>query len=392
MTEVISMKNDDIKVRICLRRDTEEVMSAWEISNFIANFNSYYYRIELLDSINNAITNGIDPSNIFILDESFKLNKSYDKLSHLDIEKDLKYLYYIGKPISLFPNNNIKSIYLLFKYFRLINELLFDARVKRLKKDYLSYLFEESRNNALGDTMQKLFNSVTSSINRNDNSSKQRLVRLNNSFTKEWELYERDMISKNQIIEILADDHTKNIPNDYDEILNRHFESFFRYLIRVPRPVICVYYEEDNAIEVLSREHINVNERNNSFLDVQEISHKSPLKALIDGGLGLYSTLNDEKRKKELHELEKRKLVLEVENLEKDSQIKNMDLMMKELQIRQLMNQIHNQRVDSMKSIDNPYVRRKMIETYDKVQVNSRNLLSVNSIDVDYSESELPEE
>lgn len=388
----ISTYEEDKKVRVCLRRNTDEVMSAWEISNFIANFNSYYYRIELLNSIDKAMRDGVEPSNIFILDESFKLNRSYNKLSHLDLEHDLEHLYYIGKPVSLFPNERIRSLYLIFKYFRLVNEILFDARVTRLKSDYIGYLFTEASRSNFIDSLKKLFNSAESLIDSKDNSSRQRLIRLNDSFISEWRLYERDMVSTNEIINILSEDYTKDIPNEYIDTVNRHFESFFKYLIKIPRPVICVYNEQDNTVEVLSRAHINISERNNSFLDVQEISHNSPLKTLIDGGLGLYSTLNDEKRKNELHKLEKRKLELEVDNLEKDSQIKNMELIMKELQIRQLMNQIHSERVESMKTIDNPYVRKRMIETYGKVQINSRKLLSINSIDVDYSESELPKE
>ncbi|MFW3441990.1 hypothetical protein ACN9J6_10705, partial [Aliarcobacter butzleri] len=116
-------KRIDKKIEFTLKQEVEKKLSPWELSSFINNFNTYYYKNELLNTIAIALNNGISAENIIIFDESFKLNRIYNKFVNISLkDKNIKYLYTLGKPVSLFPNENIFIINLIFKYFRNINE------------------------------------------------------------------------------------------------------------------------------------------------------------------------------------------------------------------------------------------------------------------------------
>ncbi len=376
-------KND--KVRLCLRRTTDEVMSSWEISNFLSNFSSYYYRIELLDSIRMALEYGINPRNIIIFDESFKLNRKYTKLNQIKLIDDLNYLYYIGKPISLFPNDNIKYVYLLFKYFRLLNEFFYQIRVRRLPSNTLSDYYELFNTQGIKTSFEELFGIASNIVSKSKKKHREKLNRIQADCYNELNNYMGDSIRIKSVFEQLGDGTSiAEISSDYDDILTEYFDRFFDSLIRIPRPVVCVFIEDEEVIEILSRAHINVNERNSSFLDVEEISHNSPLKALIQGGASIYSTIKDEQRKNEIHELEKRKMELEIANLETEAEILALEKVNKQLEIRYKFIEMNRLREDSIKNIDNSYVRSKMLEAYSKVQDNNKRLLNTNQIIVDY--------
>lgn len=78
-------------------------MSAWEISKFLNNFNSKYYKIDLLNTI--ATFSEKEDDELFIMKTSFNLENNYrymkEKKFFLDDEKNMLRLYYLGIPISI---------------------------------------------------------------------------------------------------------------------------------------------------------------------------------------------------------------------------------------------------------------------------------------------------
>ncbi|WP_133051127.1 hypothetical protein, partial [Ruminiclostridium hungatei] len=100
----------DLSNRVSLEfvRDREGLLNPWQISNFIGRLSSYYYKIELINTVALALQYGVKPNSIFILDESFKASQYYNNLYDINLfSDDILHLYNIGKPISLFPNRTI---------------------------------------------------------------------------------------------------------------------------------------------------------------------------------------------------------------------------------------------------------------------------------------------
>lgn len=106
--------DEESRIEIKLRKTDDEVPTSWEIGNFIDKLSCYYYKFELINVICKAINEGIHPKNIFILDESFKIDRSYINLDTMAVtDKKIKNLYTIGKPKSIYPN---KKLYMLNHY------------------------------------------------------------------------------------------------------------------------------------------------------------------------------------------------------------------------------------------------------------------------------------
>ena len=128
--------DEETRISIRLKRKSDIVPSPWEIGNLIDNLSRYYYKMELLNVISKAISNNISPKNIFILDESFKLNQGYNNLDTMSItDIKIKSLYTIGLPISLYPNKNVFMLYMIFKTFRRCNEEIYKYTKKFVTRD-----------------------------------------------------------------------------------------------------------------------------------------------------------------------------------------------------------------------------------------------------------------
>ena len=68
------------RLEIELKRDKDKIFTPWQIQDFIGKLASTYYKLDLINSISNKINLGVKKENIFIIDESFKYQNSYDFL------------------------------------------------------------------------------------------------------------------------------------------------------------------------------------------------------------------------------------------------------------------------------------------------------------------------
>lgn len=128
--------NLEKRLDITFTRQNDELLSPWEISHFINQFSSNYYKNELLISISKALNSGIQAENIFVLDDSFNINITYSKLDIIDLNttRGIKQLYHLGKPVSLFPNGHIHAVNIIFHFFRTLNEIIYKLTHKRITK------------------------------------------------------------------------------------------------------------------------------------------------------------------------------------------------------------------------------------------------------------------
>ena len=66
----------DIKTTVFLglKSSKNQELSTWEISRYIFDLNTYYYKYEVVNSIALALSNGVKPEDIIVINESFMLN------------------------------------------------------------------------------------------------------------------------------------------------------------------------------------------------------------------------------------------------------------------------------------------------------------------------------
>ncbi|WP_242298267.1 hypothetical protein [Bacillus cereus group sp. BfR-BA-01382] len=297
----------DYRVNLEMKRDGEKLLSSWQISSFIENLSRSYYKNELLNTIESYINKGTDLENIFIIDESFKLNNIYKNLGILNLrnERDAKTLYHLGKPIGMFPNEKLIKINCMFEIFRKVNETLSEYKVKSLNKEKLSGLitFSISPNT----TMIAIKEKIISLANENLNQSGQEEVRnteqnkkidrkklansLESSTVKvisSYQKMESDFISIAIVKESILANDIKDINETPSNIIG-YFNTFKSTFDNLIRPIIGIYDPNDNSVEIICRDFIDKTlyvEENKRFLDIKSISRNSPLAVCVVLGVG----------------------------------------------------------------------------------------------------------
>ncbi|WP_242254849.1 hypothetical protein [Bacillus cereus group sp. BfR-BA-01403] len=297
----------DYRVNLEMKRDGEKLLSSWQISAFIENLSRSYYKNELLNTIESYLNKGTDLENIFIIDESFKLNNIYKNLGILNLrnERDAKTLYHLGKTIGMFPNEKLIKINCMFEIFRKVNETLSEYKVKGLNKKKLSGLitFSISPNTTMIAIKEKIISLANENLNQSsqeevrDNEQNKKIDRkklansLESSTVQVMSFYQKmesDFISLAITKEsILANDikDINKIPSNIAGYFNT-FKSTFDTLIR---PIIGIYNPNDNSVEIICRDFIDKTlyvEENKRFLDIKSISRNSPLTVCIILGVG----------------------------------------------------------------------------------------------------------
>lgn len=404
-------KNTNKKIVLSLRQINEKVLSPWQISNFVSNFNTYYYKSEVVHTIGIALTEGINPENIIIFDESFKIDRQYSKLSYLStIDKDLKNLYYLGKPISLFPKTEILVMNLLFKYFRKVNEFLYQTMdAKPLNSDLLNLYYKTFIDKSFYSMLELMKKDVKNTLKKAkiEKSETLKFEELWKEYLESYKTIEKDLPTIDKIKEHLKNNELDKI-NFKDALFIKYFKGFYKYISRTQRPVIGVY-NDNHIITILCRAHINKEEANVVTMSLKSITHNSPIAGVFEAGATVYKTINSENREEQLHKLkleqeqlkvEKEKINLElmkkdlefkerqIQNQELDYQIKKLELIEKKISV---IEKINNAEIEGSLEINipNPYLKIQIQDLRNNIAQKSLNLMNKNNFGVDFDKTDV---
>lgn len=297
------MSLKSMKIEVTFRREKEEMLTSWELSNLLNNVSSNYYKNELLRLTLNEIGNGTDAKNIVILDNSFQFNKYYRDLFDIDLKdsKSLKMLYNIGKPISMLPNQNVFHIYLIFDAFALINRLFYEKRVSpKLNRDKLLKFVDTDKNinNCLENVKEHALKMVDyfedylkKKKKKQDTSSiRGKIGEIIEGSNKSYKKYQEDEEPRREFMEETKREGSDLRRDKYSKIAPAYFMPFFNRFTNLSRPLIGIYSKQNHKISILGINHINRTKRDEEFFDIKSISHESPVKMTLAVGLG-YSNL-----------------------------------------------------------------------------------------------------
>ncbi|MDC0933139.1 hypothetical protein OAR97_04760 [Arcobacteraceae bacterium] len=405
-------KDTKHRVQIAIKQKKCKDLSPWQVSNFIGRLNTYYYQNELLNTIAIALSNGINPENIIIFDESFKFDRTYSKLSYLSLlDKDLQYLYYIGKPYSLLPNKNVFVMNILFKYFRLLYEFLNKTEnAKVIPAKTLHIYYDAYLNNGFNVLIDKLKINISESIKKAKLTEKENIQynQILTNFENEFNLYSKNDKEIERIKQNII--NSKMDVTDFDSpIYKEYFNNFQKLMKTIQRPVVAVI-NKNNVATILCRAHINKKAKNAVSLKLRSITENSPISGLFEGGLSLYSTIASENRANDLHKLhiqqeeskvEQEKIKLEILQHERDNAItklKQSQLYLENERSRfeymkdkeEFINNIkdHNE-ISSIQEIQNPYIQNQIQDLDNQLRNKTKSLVQNQGFSIDYQKSNI---
>lgn len=381
-------KNNNQRIRIRFSRDSEERLNPWEITNFVSRVSTYMYKIEILNTIALAINHGIEKKNIFVLDKAYKLNGKYKDFSEIDLNTlAINSVYAIGKPVSMEPNRDLVEIKYLFESLYGVNKILYRYAKKRITK--------EDRLEAYNVLKQKGFLFVLNFIidkakNKVDDEERLNVSKnVENECSKILKKYQEYLTDKERFDDIeakLEKSNDEELTESEKRVEKNYYKKFYEHIFVLPRPVVGIYYKEENKFSILCGDHFDSNINKNTKIDLKRITQNSPIMAEIESGCQILALRKEEKRKEELHELEKRKMELEIAKLEKENklleqeEVKNeLDMLNKSIELKtRLDSMAETEENAGVKSMASSYANRQLCMVYNKVQNGYKEVLKTN--------------
>ena len=381
-------KNIHKRIRINFLRDSEDRLNPWEITNFVSRVSTYMYKIELINSIALAINQGVDRKNIFVLDKAYKLNGNYKYFSSIELNTlALNNVYSIGKPVSMEPNQDLTEMKFLFEVLYSINKVLYQFGKKRITKpdrlDTYRVMKQEGFINAVKDISEKAKDKIE------DEEYLRASKKIENECTKFLKKYQEYLSEQKYFESVKAKLENKNmveLTEGEQKIEKNYFGKFYEYLFVLPRPVVGIYYEMEDKFIILCADHFDSSINKNTKIDLKSVTQNSPIKTVIDAGCQILTLRNEEKRKEEIHKLEKQKLELEIAKLEKENsmleqeQIKNdLDVLNKVIELKNNLNTLAETEENlGIKSMVNSYATQRLLTVYGTVKNGYNEVLKTN--------------
>ncbi len=381
-------KNNNQRIRIKFLRDSEERLSPWEITNFISRVSTYMYKIEILNTIALAINQGIEKKNIFVLDKAYKLNGKYKDISEIHLNTlAINSVYAIGKPVSMEPNQDLVEMKYLFESLYRVNKILYRFAKKRITKEDRLEVYNVLKQKGFLPALNFISDKAKNKVGDEERFSVSKKVE--NECSKVLKIYQEYLTDK-----VYFDDIEAKLEKNNDEELTEfekrveknYYKKFYEHIFVLPLPVVGIYCKEENKFSILCGDHFDSNINKNTKIDLKSITQNSPIMGEIESGCQILALWKEEKRKKELHELEKRKKELEIAILEKENKLKEQEGVKNELDILNKTIEL-KKRLDSMaeaeenlgiKSMASSYANRQLRIMYNKVQNGYNEVLKTN--------------
>lgn len=340
-------KNTKTRVKITYERAAERRMNPWEISNFVNRITTHMYKIEVLNTIAAAVNNGVQKKNIFVLDRAYRLNEDYTGCARLDLgTAALNKVYAMGKPEGMEPNEDLITLNLLFGLLYDANQLLRANRAWQIsgwhRMDIYRCLTEQGFWEAVKYTVGMAEESLWE---ENDVKGREKTrEKLGAMRRKAEEEYERYLVDRRYFTAVEEKLNTKadgRFSEREDEIVSRYYKKFYRTVADFARPIVGIYDEERRTMQLLCADHFDAAMNKHTGIDLRSITQNSPIMGEFEAGCQILALKAEEKRKKELFELEKKNALLTQENL----RLERENLLLQREKLRREINIAKNEEV-----------------------------------------------
>lgn len=393
MFDDYAFKNTETRIRFKFLQKKDEPLYPWEIASFLKGFNTVYYKFELLNSICSALNHGILPEDIIIFDHSLPLYERYAEMNLLSEATAAKLFYPIGLPVALTPSEWSINYHFLYLSFKAVNSLLKLKHVQPLRLEQIIGLYEALSVEGLDYVKSRLVDlaleqsekSYKIAVEKGEKKEELKRSDFDRALLKPIRFKEQSQKDL-EFISGLNDDQKVELltsPGRNNRRLAAFLTSFFDKFDKTVRPLVCARVG-NGKFRVLGRSLVNKKER--TGLELKEIKKNSPLGALFEAGVTAYQAIQQEKRAKELHEIDKKIKAKEIELLDariQGEKIKNFEL---ELQVANRYAEIsRGTDLDAIKGLSPSFVQLQISKAYGVEIGNAVSVLHKQDLKLDYS-------
>lgn len=281
-----------MKIKFSGEKNNNDLYSGWEINRISDNFNEFYYKNELLKTLEELIKSGTKPSDIWILNKSINIKTKYIKYKTGEINfsnpNSIMHLYFLGSPTPLYTNKKIMLLSLGFEAFRSVFSICNKYTLNMPNKvSTLNGMLDDLNSEQIDTLTNYLKRIVFDTNDRIDSKLKKKLEsEIKNSL---------ENIDKN-FVRLLKEPFKDNISFPKDLKKYDNFDTIFN---SYERPIIIV-----NTNSSLNRDETELNiicseffvsekfkKNNTRFLETNLISQNSPLAYVMTLSVTLLPTL-----------------------------------------------------------------------------------------------------
>ncbi|MFK3682149.1 hypothetical protein [Pseudomonas sp. NPDC088890] len=391
MFDDYDFKGTSTRISLKFVQIKDEPMYPWEIASFLNKLNTAYYKFELLNSICSALAHGILPEHIFIFDHSLPLYKQYSEMNLLSEPNAAKTFYPIGMPIPLIPSKYVYDLNCFYQAFQRINSTLKSNHVQPFRRTTVASAFEVLQSDGLEAAEQHIIElakgraalSYENAMKRGEKRKEVDPAAFENSLEK-YRKSKATLFSDLDIITNLSDEEKEAIlspEHKSDRRIKKRLSEFFTTFDATTRPLVCARVG-NNYIRVLGRSLVN--KREQTGLELKEAKRNSPLGAFIEGGLALYQTINQERRAKELHELDLKRKEEEIKLVQ--AQIRGQELinLETEIKISESLNDAKSKTdLSAIQNIPDSPMRRQIAKAYSIEHANAGRVITEQGMYLD---------
>lgn len=291
-TQLMLQRDRKDKIEIKFIGEREYLYSGWEINQITSHLNNLYYKNEIINTMKSSLNMGVKPENIIIMNESIKLNIAYKKyeegILNLNEESDLLNFYFLGSPISYYSNSMVYKMHVLFEMVRDLYKSTNQTKVNSISRKYLlNLLINKQEVIPNGEALKNLIKTMLIDINKEnlekDSSILSDIQKKVDRLEKHYQLW-NDVNKKDKY-------GNGNIDIKETKEVLTSFEYIFK---RYEKPIVCIYDDESNSIEILCIDMIamkHFKENNARLLETKEIKQNSPLMICVGIAIGFLPTL-----------------------------------------------------------------------------------------------------
>ena len=369
------------RIEIQLKSDNVKPLSGWQLQEFINNINKGYSKLDLINEISKLLNEGENPENIIIINKSYEINNTYSylkKANEIDLNKDsmVEKFYNLGRPISMYPNEFIKKIEIIFNLYEKLFSLFRSNKIptisKRKLKTYINLDFNDAITLLKRDAEQIIREQENIDSDKSENLKRD----ANELVKKSIENYKNYRNADIKIKEFneLVNKEFKQL-NDEEKVLfidmeKNYYNKFFKALRDVDRPIILKYDEKNNKMSVVKKEYMLNDIESNNFLDYKDYSHNSPFVVTIIAGIIiipilalLYKGIKQEK----LNEEKEKELELQEEKLNN--------------KMRSIIMQLaESEELNQVKQVQNNFLKNKLLDADERVKKHTKTTLKQKGV------------
>lgn len=387
-TQLMLQRDRKDKLEIKFIGEREYLYSGWEINQITSHLNNLYYKNEIINTIKSSLNIGIKPENIIIMNESIKLNTAYTKYEegtlNLNEESDLLNFYFLGSPISFYPNSKVYKMHILFEMVRDLYSSTNQTKVNSVSRRYLLNLLINKQEiipngEALKDLIKKLLIDFNKENLEEDSSILSDIQKKVDKLEKHYQLW--DDVNKE------GKEENKNVDIKGTKEISTNFEYTFK---RYEKPIVCIYNEDSNSIDILCIDMIAMKyfkEKNARLLETKEIKQNSPLMISIGIAIGFLPTLlklgesvNSARKSKKKYIEEEKNLQEEADRVKKERE-ESEEIVKKNEEILNSLNDATS--IDSIEDKMDVIVAIEAVDNLgDEIRGNFGNLLEKKEISI----------